>query len=987
MATYNGTNDSEIINVTTTYDQYNGLGGDDVFVLKSFTGTVTLNGGAGIDTLRLATSTQFAFLNIGAGASIEVLDFNGYMLRGNADANIFDLGGVTGYLNTEWINLGAGNDTLTGSLTDDYVEGGDGNDTLQGGAGNDVLSGDAGDDTLVGGDGDDTFQIYGTLGNESFDGGAGSDQIMLTGTVYAQNFAVTTANLVEILDFNGYSLNGTSGADSFDLRGISSFVDQRTIDLGAGGDTFTGSALADNVYGGDGDDVLNGEAGDDHLNGGLGNDELHGGAGDDFLEINGVPGTDLYDGGAGLDRVILSGSVTANIFTINAASSVEIFDFNSYYFSGTTGADRIDLSGISAFANQRTIDLGDGNDSFVGSKTADDVYGGNGNDTLKGGTGDDFLAGGAGDDKLYGQDGDDTFLINGVSGADTFSGGNGFDRVRLTGTVTAQKLTIGTTASVEVLDFGNYYLNGTTGGDRFDLSGVASFYNQRTIDLGAGNDVFIGSAIGDDVAGGEGADTLKGGAGDDVLAGGLGNDQLFGEAGNDTFVINGTPGADTFNGGDGMDRIYLSGSVSAQSFTVGTADSVEIFDFGNYYFSGTTQADTVDLSGIQSFSNQRTIDLGNGNDTFIGSATNDDVYGGDGVDTLNGGLGNDILNGGAGNDTLNGGAGDDILVINGNPGADVFNGGDGLDRVRLSASVSAQSLTIGVDASVELLDFGSYYLSGTTGNDVFDISGITGFVNQRTIDLGNGDDQFIGSAIADDVDGGDGADTLNGGLGNDILDGGAGNDTLIGGDGNDTFLISGAPGVDTFNGGAGADKLRLAASAEVSSLTLGTAASVETIDFASYSLNGTSGNDRFDIRGVTAFINQRQIDLGAGNDVFIGSAAADNVQGGAGDDNLKGGSGQDRLYGGAGADTLSGGADNDSFYFTAGQAGGDKVVDFNGAGAGVGDMLYFSGYGSGATFEQVDATHWRVSSSNGSISDLIEFTNGASIHSSDFVFV
>ena len=72
----------------------------------------------------------------------------------------------------------AGNDTLHGGAGNDTLIGGAGNDTLHGGAGNDILSGGLGDDKLYGGDGNDTLR--GGLGNDLLEGGRGND-ILSTG--------------------------------------------------------------------------------------------------------------------------------------------------------------------------------------------------------------------------------------------------------------------------------------------------------------------------------------------------------------------------------------------------------------------------------------------------------------------------------------------------------------------------------------------------------------------------------------------------------------------------------------------------------------------------------------------------------------------------------------------------------------------------------------------------------------------------------------
>jgi serralysin len=71
---------------------------------------------------------------------------------------------------------------------------------------------------------------------------------------------------------------------------------------------------------------------------------------------------------------------------------------------------------------------------------------------------------------------------------------------------------------------------------------------------------------------------------------------------------------------------------------------------------------------------------------------------------------------------------------------------------------------------------------------------------------------------------------------------------------------------------------------------------------------------------------------------------------------LTGNAGANVLNGGAGVDTLTGGGGNDSFSFNFGEANGDVVMDFAGAGSTAGDRLDFYGYGTlatGATVQQV----------------------------------
>jgi Ca2+-binding RTX toxin-like protein len=159
------------------------------------------------------------------------------------------------------------------------------------------------------------------------------------------------------------------------------------------------------------------------------------------------------------------------------------------------GNDHVDLSGVGTAAGfaQRNlpggfgqgtgcgVQLGDGNDSYVGGKSCFNlVLGGRGSDRITGGSARDELEGG--------------------SGNDTLAGGAGRD-----------------------------VLVGNAGSDR--LNG------------GADDDLLSGNSGNDFLVGGPGNDLLGGGSGNDHLSGGPGDDQLIGGKGKD--VLNGGPGNNT----------------------------------------------------------------------------------------------------------------------------------------------------------------------------------------------------------------------------------------------------------------------------------------------------------------------------------------------------------------------------------------------------------------------------------------------------------
>lgn len=94
---------------------------------------------------------------------------------------------------------------------------------------------------------------------------------------------------------------------------------------------------------------------------------------------------------------------------------------------------------------------------------------------------------------------------------------------------------------------------------------------------GAGNDLMLGTEIGEAVSGGAGhdlaaglggADTLSGGTGDDGLAGGAGSDHLDGGAGTD--VLHGGADADILIGGAGNDLVM--GGTGADLFVFDASD-------------------------------------------------------------------------------------------------------------------------------------------------------------------------------------------------------------------------------------------------------------------------------------------------------------------------------------------------------------------------------------------------------------------------------
>ncbi|MHC8302408.1 retention module-containing protein [Pseudomonas sp. ZS1P83] len=168
------------------------------------------------------------------------------------------------------------------------------------------------------------------------------------------------------------------------------------------------------------------------------------------------------------------------------------------------------------------------------------------------------------------------------------------------------------------------------------------------------------------------------------------------------------PGKDTINGGDGNDIIFGDlvsftgvtgeGYTALQAF-VGKETGIETnkVTSSNVHQYVTEHYSTFDVSGAH-----------DGDDTLLGGAGNDIIFGQGGDDKLYGGSGNDILLGGTGNDLLNGDAGNDFLI--GGTGTDTLDGGAGNDT--LLGGTGNDSLIGGSGADTFV------WKAGDTGSDV-----------------------------------------------------------------------------------------------------------------------------------------------------------------------------------------------------------------------------------------------------------------------------
>jgi Ca2+-binding RTX toxin-like protein len=635
--------------------------------------------------------------------------------------------------------------------------------------------------------------------------------------------------------------------------------------------------------------------------------------------------------------------------------------------SGLSDLAGIDAINAAAVTTDLRLDLNPGHRSTIAGRPVDiaagtvieNAFGGDGNDVIIGNDADNRLVGGHGHNVLQGGAGNDT--LDGGPDGSTLMGGVGNDAydIRSSGDIIVENAGEGT-------DIAHVYLSSYVLAQNVE-NGQAELSTGQTL---AGND-------GDNwLHGNVGNDVLNGGAGNDTLIGGGGNDTLIGGTGNDQYVIDGVGDRIVEHAGEGLDAACI-------------------------LVSGYTLDDNVETAIIG-------IHTGA---TLTGNNGGDALFGGLGNDTLIGGTGNDYISGGAGADTMIGGAGNDQYMVESSGDTIVEHAGQGIDyayvgvngyvlcdnvEIGVVTGFAGETLTAGHGDTVLWGSAGNDTLIGQEGNDIiFGAEGADTLIGGAGSDLyfvDNAGDTIIehagegidtvyvyvdGYTLADNVELGAVATetglTLSGNSGDNWLWGNTGNDTLIGGAGND--FLSGGAGANTLAGGAGDDVYVVAGQNDV------------IIE------NAGEGTD-------TVFSSAADYTLAA--DVEVGAILSDSgatlrandqgasLWGGAGGDTLIGGSGNDVLNGGAAQDLLFGGGGDDTFVFQRGEAHGDTVGDFSGSAAGDGDQLYFSGYGSleaGARFEQIDESHWEVSSADGSVHEQITFANHAVITANDWHFV
>ncbi|TYL84331.1 VCBS domain-containing protein [Bradyrhizobium cytisi] len=806
-----------------TFNEFVGMGGDDVIV------------GNG--------NTRLSYINATGGVTVD-MQTGATPGTGTADGDA-----STGHDTFSGVNA------VQGSMFDDVLRG-SGNtastETFYGGAGNDLIDGRGGFDLAT------YNNIYFSTGAVSVNMGAGTvDGDASTGHDTLRSIeAVQGTNFNDVYDASTF---GTGAALNIGNNGTFNQFE------GLGGnDTITGNGNTRIIYSSATAGVTI------HLAAGTATGDSSVGT-DTFTAVNSSTGSqlaDTYDASGFVDAGTFT-SGTFNLFeglggndTITGNGSTRIA-----YTQAASGVS-VDLSVGNAHSIAASDGAGIGIDTILGGVNS--VQGSNFADTITGGSANEFLFGGSGADTISGGGGNDT--LTGQSGNDTLDGGTGTDMASFTGTMAQYAVTTNgstgvttvadnvagrdgtdTLTNVEVLQFSDATVLLTAGtaanpvdvsaynllpgkivgtaGDDFLAVGGNVFGHQ--IDLGAGDDTVslaspnfyqlnllnvehVTGSTGDDnvnlVSNAAGLTVDLGAGTDDMtLAGGvnslsvtnveiLTSNDFSGPAVDDTLTL-------LNNAGGGM-NVNLAEGDNTLNLAAGSNTFAYLFNIQHVH--GTASDDVLTVTGgIYTPDNNPTVDLGGGDNTLNlsgGSLTalNIQHIGGDANDnfvTFNNELSGVAIDLGAGNDhvTLANGANSVSLTNVESVSASDFTGGlspsdDTLtllnDVTGVSVNLGDGTNTINLAAGTNSFDnlFGINQVNGASSSDVltvtqqsfatvFDMAGGTINFNDTTNGVTVANASTVNGSAADDnitVANASGTTTVTGGLGADYLTAGAG---------------------------------------------------------------------------------------------------------------------------------------------------------------------------------------------------------------------
>ena len=613
-------------------------------------------GGAGGDTIEVWGSGSVVYGDYQPDDTTQGGE-GGDKITAHYNGDTMEIEGETiGYNSQISLYGGAGDDSIDASdenLREVTIEGGDGIDVISGaGGGYSSIDGGKGGDLIYyygsnnyvyGGDGDDRIESKLHEGHEDQDT---SDNAIVGGTGNDTIFASEGGGVI----WGNYENDATDDGRNEIHANVRGNV---TIHAGNGvvetdeetGDTILGDAIyagyydeeyfgEDEIYGGNGNDVIDasqakkativGGAGDDIIYGSYnGNSTISGGLGNDNIEAYGD--NNSVDGGVGND-------------TISLGNAGEMIGYTSTIIGGE-GNDQISINASDNGIETLVFRLGDSDNNY------------DGHDIVKG--------------SVYGEGvQSDILSFENVATAGLFARVEGDDLIisydpkslnprDLKSSVTVKDFATSSVRTVrtsdgelsveELLENRSYiYADGEYRGSVY----------AETIDGSSNNDKIYGNGGNDSILGNKGNDELYGGEGDDILAGGDGAD---------TFVFESNSGSDIITDAQVGDTIKFVGDIGSVVFksdgndliikrtTDETTDTVTVT--GYFTQDEEDRIDTVIVGDETiSISQGATWEI-TGSGVIEGTQSKDIITGSDVDDTINGYGGNDSIMSGAGNDS------------------------------------------------------------------------------------------------------------------------------------------------------------------------------------------------------------------------------------------------------------------------------------------------------------------------------------------------
>jgi hypothetical protein len=763
-----------------------------------------------------------------------------------------------------------------------------------------------------------------TIGNlTSVIGGSGSsDTVTISAAVTVD--ATPTNTLSKFSGFETLAVNAAvATALSADTMGITDFdfktaTSNQTLTLNSGytsattvsfeaGDTITNSA---NV-------ALTGSAVGAALASGS---TFTGGTGTDTLNITADGATTtIASTVTGVEVMNIAAAATAsttiNLVTDNAnIASAKAMTVDASALTDSTAVFTFDASAeldgtytVTGGAAADVFTAGTAGAIFNGGAGGDTLTGGAGNDTLNGGAGKDTITLNAGVDTVDGGDADDIIVAAGnLTSADTIDGGAGKDTLRVTsvdatalsGVTNVETLQVNGSASVSLSSNLAFTTIDLTDGATTEALTLASGYTQATtVKIDQGDDITNTAA--------------------DAVITVEANASHLEAADNSTLA--------------GSDKAGVTNTLTITNDAAATVDlQTDISNFDVINVVDNTVTAGIDITfDLTSYGTDVTIDvsaLDSGEDsTVTGTSSNAINYtGGGGVDT--------VIMSSAKNDTLSLGAGKDVITA----GTDItyqdtIDGGDGVDTMSATslADVDLQNVTNVENLTIDNTSTLGAYASAagvvqatvTGGDNVSAAAMTTGitFVADSTVSGasdtltgGSGDDVFQFTGLGGLNDG----DTINGTSGTDTIQLNNTGRMIAGVDIDDisnidTMTAKDADGLSTTQNDSITINIVADASATAHTFTIDMSAITDGNDDVIMTQAGTTN-------AKTAYV----VTGGAGDDTLITSAAVDTV---------KGGSGADKIDAGGAADTITGGGGADVFQFSSADAvygSEDTITDF-----------------------------------------------------------